>query len=372
MSGAAEFTGLSLTAAANDYRIEADVNGLTPAISSDFQIAAGAATHLAITAAPPSVLAAGQSFGVAVAALDQFGNVVPTVTAPVTVSLASGPNGALSGETNSILSAGVVRFSGLALDSTGSSFALQVASPGLTPGFAGAISVVPAAPARILIVASPPSSVAAGAPFGVTVEAEDSFGNLATSFDGPISVGLAGNPTGGTLAGSLSANFHGGIVSFSDLVVDRAGAGYSLVATAGPLATGPSAEFSVSPGTAASAVIASGPPAHAQVGRHFGLTLELVDQFGNRVTAFDGMVTTALASNKARAKLAGTLSVSASWGVATFTDLVLKKTGKGFTLAVTPSGLPSLTTTAFNVTKTPPKRALHAFARPSLPRRLRP
>jgi hypothetical protein len=370
--GVVVFAQLSVTTAANDYRIEADASGLAPALSPDFQIAAGNATHLAVTAAPPSDVAAGQSFGLGVAAEDRYGNLASTFTAPIAVSLAGGAGGALSVATDTTLSAGSASFSGLALDTVGSGITLQVTSPGLPALVTGPLAVVPAAPARLVIVSAFPSLVTAGVPLSLTIDALDRFGNLETSFSGLAGVGLASGPTGASLAGSVATDLNGGVASFFNLVIDRAGAGYALRATTGQLSTTPSSAFSVSPGAAAKAVIASGPPARARVGQPFGLTLVVLDQYGNEATSFDGVVSTALAPAKARAKLTGTRAVSASQGVASFTNLIVKKTGRSFALAVTPSGFPTLTTTPFNVTKAPPKRsALHSFARLSLRRRLR-
>ena len=42
----------------------------------------------------------------------------------------------------------------------------------------------------LVVTVQPPASVAAGSPFGLTVQAEDSSGNLNTSFDGFATVCL--------------------------------------------------------------------------------------------------------------------------------------------------------------------------------------
>ena len=74
-------------------------------------------------------------------------------------------------------------------------------------------------------------------------------------------------------------------------------------------------------------------------GSGFGLTVEAEDSSGNLVTSFNGTVTVALASNPGGATLGGTLTVTASAGVATFSGLTLTKAASGYTLAVTSSGL---------------------------------
>ena len=46
----------------------------------------------------------------------------------------------------------------------------------------------------LVVTQQPPSSVAAGSPFGLTVEAENSSGNLVTSFNGTVTVAMANYP----------------------------------------------------------------------------------------------------------------------------------------------------------------------------------
>ena len=58
----------------------------------------------------------------------------------------------------------------------------------------------------------------------------------------------------------------------------------------------------------------------------------------------------ALASNPGGATLGGTLTVTASGGVATFSGLTLTKAASGYTLQVSGSGVDSVTTSAITVT----------------------
>ena len=60
----------------------------------------------------------------------------------------------------------------------------------------------------------------------------------------------------------------------------------------------------------------------------------------------------AFAKNPTGATLGGTLCVSASQGVAAFSGLSINKTGNGYTLRVSSTGLSAATTSAINVTKT--------------------
>ena len=92
--------------------------------------------------------------------------------------------------------------------------------------------VVTAAPAsRLAVTAQPPENVTAGAGFPITVTAEDSYGNVDTSFNGPITIALASNPGGATLGGTLTATAVNGVATFSNLTISSAGNGYTLQAT---------------------------------------------------------------------------------------------------------------------------------------------
>ena len=70
------------------------------------------------------------------------------------------------------------------------------------------------------------------------------------------------------------------------------------------------------------------------------------------VTTASNTVGVAFANNPTGATLGGTLSVSASQGVAAFSNLTINKTGSGYTLQVSSSGLSSAVSTPINVTRT--------------------
>ena len=75
------------------------------------------------------------------------------------------------------------------------------------------------------------------------------------------------------------------------------------------------------------------------------------DSYGNVVTTASGTVSVAFASNPTGATLGGTTSVTASSGVASFTNLTINKTGSGYTLRVSSTGLTSATSHPIKVTR---------------------
>src|SRR5437773_245212 len=83
------------------------------------------------------------------------------------------------------------------------------------------------------------------------------------------------------------------------------------------------------------------------------------DAAGNTVTSYTGLITVALGANPGGGTVAGTTSVNAVSGVATFSTLSINNAGTGYTLVASASGLTGATSTAFNITAAPPPPATH-------------
>jgi len=77
------------------------------------------------------------------------------------------------------------------------------------------------------------------------VQAQDADGNPGVNFNGAVTLTLGSNPTGASLGGMASANVAGGTATFANVSVDRAGNGYTLVASANGLANATSGSFTV-------------------------------------------------------------------------------------------------------------------------------
>ena len=112
----------------------------------------------------------------------------------------------------------------------------------------------------------------------------------------------------------------------------------------------------MNPVPATKLVITQQPPASLTAGTPFGLTVQAEDDSGDFASTFTGIVTVALANNPSGAMLGGTLTVSASGGVATFSGLTLTRPASGYTIVVSSSGLGGATTTAINVSAARPLR----------------
>jgi hypothetical protein len=204
----------------------------------------------------------------------------------------------------------------------------------------------------LVVTAQPPGSVTAGSSFGLTVTAENSSGTVDMAFNGTVTVALSANPGGSTLGGTLNMMAKSGVATFSDLTLNKAGMGYTLVLSATDLASGTTNPFNVTAATATQLVVTTQPPTGVVVGSQFGLVVSAEDRFFNVDPNFGGNVSVGIMNNPGGATLGGTLSVNAQSGVATFSNLTLNQPGIGYTLQLTASGLTSATTNAFNVQTT--------------------
>jgi streptogramin lyase len=215
-----------------------------------------------------------------------------------------------------------------------------------------AIGVATLTTSQLVVTTQPPAGVTAGSSFGLTLTAEDSSGNPITSFDGTVTVALGNNPGGATLGGTLSATASNGVATFSGLTLTTAGSGYTLVVTSSGLGEGVTNAMTVTPAAPAQLVITQQPPSTVKVSSRFSMQASVEDAYGNVVTTATGRVSVAFASNPTGATLGGTLTVTASQGVASFTNLMINKTGSGYTLRVSGSGLTSATSNPIGVTRT--------------------
>ena len=349
-SGVATFSGLTLNKAGAGATLRASGTGLSSATTGAITVTAATASQLVVTTVPPGSVTAGSGFGFVVAAEDPFGNVTPSFTSGLTLALATNPNGANLGGTLAVnASAGVATFSGLTLNKTGTGASLLVSNPGLTGVTTSVITVTPGAATQLLVTTSPPASVTAGSGFGLVVTAEDLFGNVATSFASSVTLGLAVNPNGATLGGTLTVNAGAGVATFSSLTLNKAGAGTTLGASSAGLSAATTGALTVTSAKASQLVLTTQPPAGVTAGNAFGLVATAEDPFGNVDPSFVSSVNLALATNPNGAILGGTPTVNASAGVATFSGLTLDEAGAVVTLGASASGLSPATTGAITV-----------------------
>ncbi|MCE9601072.1 MAG: hypothetical protein K8S21_02515 [Gemmatimonadetes bacterium] len=206
-------------------------------------------------------------------------------------------------------------------------------------------------PATQLVVTSQPAASVAGVPISpaVVVAARTALGLPAATFADSVTIAVATNPGGATLGGTRTVAAVNGVATFADLSLDKAGAGYTLAASAAGLSPATTTGFGITP-AAASALVFSVQPAGGTPGGTLAPSprATAVDAFGN-LTTFAGTVTLALGANPGGATLTGTTSVTAVNGVATWTNVQVSAPGIGYTFVASAAGLSNATSDPFSI-----------------------
>ena len=92
-----------------------------------------------------------------------------------------------------------------------------------------------------------PSNVTAGNIMTPTVQVQiqDTLGNVDTSFTASVTIAIGTNPVGASLSGTTSVAPVNGVALFGNLIIDKAGTGYTLTASALGATGATSASFDV-------------------------------------------------------------------------------------------------------------------------------
>ena len=218
--------------------------------------------------------------------------------------------------------------------------------------------VVGLKPATQLAFTVAPSTATGGAIIApaVKVEARDASGLLVTTFTGSITVALATNPGTATLGGTKTVAAVAGVATFTDLTVDKIGTGYTLQASSGTLTAATSAAFNILPGPAAKLAFTVQPATPVVAGSMFTtVTVTAQDLGGNTSSGFTNNIVVVITggSGTPGATLSGATSVAATAGVASFSTLTVDKSGTGYTLSASSSGLTTGISTTFTVAAGP-------------------
>ncbi len=351
IASVATFDSLVLQTAGT-YTLTATDGSLTPGTSASFIVTPAAAASIAINQGPTAEVAGvANSPAVTVQVLDAFGNLVTTDKSKVTAALGTKPDGAALTGTSSVAAvAGVATFSGLVLNTAGS-YTLAFTDGTLTGDTSDSFTISPSTPTQ-LAFGQAPTTAAAGVKLSpsVTVKVEDKFGNVVTTDTSQVTIGTATVPIGGAVGTLSSARAVSGVATFSKLAFNLAGS-YSLKATDAKLTAATSAAFAITPGTAAKVAFASNPTA-AVAGAKIApaITVQVLDAFGNVVTTDTSNVKVDISdgTDGNGATLAGTATIAAVKGVATFSDLNITTAG-AYRLTATDGSLTSSLSNTFKI-----------------------
>jgi hypothetical protein len=298
-------------------------------------------THAGATITPP----------VQVAVQDPLGNTVQDFDGNVTVALEHNPDHAhLSGTRTVTAQAGVATFGDLSVDQLGRGYTLQANSGSLTPDESAPFAII--GPVTHLEFTVQPTNTATGAVItpAVFITPLDDLGTPDSDFTGAVTLAIGINPAAGTLSGTLTRASVPGGASFDDLSIDKAGAGYTLVASATGLPSVTSAPFDIV-GGAATHLVFTLQPSNTTAGQPITPAVQVtaVDASGNADAGFTGPVTVAIAANPGGGTLSGTTTLVPEKGIATFSTLSIDKAGTGYRLSATAGALTPATSVAFTI-----------------------
>lgn len=355
VAGVATFSTLTVSKDGTGYTLKASSAGLTGVTTTPFTISAAAPVALFFTVAPPASTVAGTAFSPAlvVTAKDALGNVATSFTGTVTLGFGANPTSATLGGTISASAvAGVATFSNVSVSRAGSGYTLAASATGLANATSPAFAIT-AGSATQLVVSAQPANGTAGialAPIGIT--AEDGFGNVASSFTGPVTLALNANPGGSTLGGTLTASAVGGVATFNNISLNKAANGYTLNASSGALTTATTTSFNIVAGPAASIAINGGNNQSARVNNTLATPLSVIvrDAGGNTVSG----VTVQFAVLTGGGHVSVASAVSNATGVAA-TSWTLGPTVGSQTVSATATGLTGSPLT-FSATAQPGER----------------
>jgi alpha-tubulin suppressor-like RCC1 family protein len=218
----------------------------------------------------------------------------------------------------------------------------------------GGTTTAPPVASKLAFTVQPTNATAgvALAP-AVVVTIEDESGHPVTNATNTVTASIETNAGGGTLSGTTTVPAVGGVATFGNLSIQKAGTGYTLTAISGTLTSAISAAFTIGPAVPAQLAFTQ-EPSNTQQGQAITPSVQVAiqDAFANTVSSATNAVTLAIGTNPAGGTLTGTTTANAVSGTATFANLSINQPGSGYTLAATASGLTGITSGAFGIALT--------------------
>jgi hypothetical protein len=252
MSGIATFADLKVDRAATGYRLVAKAPGVDSTLSQPFAVTAGPASQILFESTIAAATAGSVLTAVVLDVADAGGNTITSGTPVITMNAATTGSAVLAGTVTRAAVAGRATFDDLSI-CRASSYTLTAAATGLTSATSNQFQVQAGAQTQLSCISQPAGAKAGVALPTFTVAATDACGNPPSLPPGgslTVTLSLGSNPAGAVLSGTLTKSGFAIGVQFTDIVIDKPGAGYTLVATvSGPpnLTPATSAAFTISP-----------------------------------------------------------------------------------------------------------------------------
>ena len=276
-----------------------------------------------------------------------------TATDSITLAINNNPgSGTLSGTLIVSAVSGEATFNDISIDKLGSGYTLDATASGLSTVTSASFDITVGAPTQLVYSVEPTNTVSTvSVSPAIKVQVQDAGGNLVPTATDSITLAINNNPGSGTLSGALTVAAVSGEATFSDISIDKAGTGYTLDATASGLTTATSVSFDISVGAATQLVYSVEPTnTVSTVSVSPAVKVQVQDAGGNLVLTATDSVTLAINNNPGGGTLSGTLTVAAISGVATFSDISIDRSGIGYTLDATATGLTTATSASFDIT----------------------
>jgi hypothetical protein len=201
-------------------------------------------------------------------------------------------------------------------------------------------------PAAKLAYVQQPSVIASTSTFGVSMMVEDIAGNFLPTDNSSVHLAIVGGPVNGQLGGTFTTNAVNGIVTFNKVSLYQNTGLFTLSASLPGAVANYSAPIIVT-STPVRLVIAQQPSPDATSGHTLSpIIVQILDASG--LVAHDNSHVTVTLVNPKGATLGGTKTVTATNGVATFSDLSISKPGT-YTLKMTDGTLGPATTRTITV-----------------------
>lgn len=359
VNGIATFNDINIDTLNTGYTLIATSGSLTNATSNTFNILAGAASQLFISNQPSDVIESQViSPNITIEIHDAAGNLVTNSSDNITLALGTDPSSgsATLGGTFSLAAVnGVATFNDITIDTPQNGYTLSATSGLLTGSITNSFNVLPAAPTQLAFVTQPSNatSLSTISP-DITVELRDALGNLVNTATDNVTLSFGTDPSSGaaTLGGTLTVAAINGMATFSDINIDLANTGYTLVASSGSLTNATSSTFDITSGAAAQLAFTT-QPVHTSYSENItpSITVEIQDAQGNTITSSSDSVTLSLGTDPSSgtATLGGTLTVNAINGIATFNDINIDTLNSGYTLNANSGSLTNAISNSFDI-----------------------
>ena len=258
VSGAATFSGLTISAPGVGYSLGASSGTLTGATSAAFNVSGGVAASISVASGGGQSGAINSALAqpVVIQVVDAGSNPVAGTTVNFAVVTGGGSVSPTSGVSNAL---GQVQTT-WTLGATVGPQSISATSGTLTnsPLTINATGTTSAA-TQLKFTVQPGNTVAgASVSPAIVVQARDATNALAPSFVGNVTLTIATNPGASTLGGTVTVAAVGGIATFNNITLNHSGVGYTLNAASGVLTSDVSTTFNITAGAAANIAITGG------------------------------------------------------------------------------------------------------------------